>query len=145
MIATLHLLTNQIIRKRVTLPIYTNTKTRNLFFNCETGAFQTTAPIATYDKMMPLLSSVPDYRIVQWPLHLQNWKHFLLLPGIDRHDWWLLWYLFDHKNGSSNDLSMTSHHYNICWYNISLICTFLLCLLFFYQDDKVWFITYYER
>ena len=65
MAAALLLRTNQIIRKKLTLPIYTNTKTRNLFMNYETGAFMTISPIATYGKMMALLTSVPDYRIVQ--------------------------------------------------------------------------------
>ena len=122
--------------KRLTIPIYTHANTRNLFMNCETDAFMTIALIETYDKMILLLGSFPDYRIVQWPLHLQNWKCFLLLTGMDRQDWWLWWYVYDHTNGSSNDLSMTSHNYDICWYNISLICIFLFCLLFFLSRWK---------
>ena len=87
MVATPLLLTNQIIRKKLTLPIYTKTKTRNLFMNYETGAFMTISPIATYDKMMALLTSVSDYRTVQWPLHLQNWKQFCCCQGlIDKID-----------------------------------------------------------
>ena len=65
MMAKLYELTNQIIRKRLTIPIYTHTNTRNLFMNCETDAFMTIAVIETYDKMILLLGFVPDYRIVQ--------------------------------------------------------------------------------
>ena len=65
MMAKLHELTNQIIRKRLTIPIYTHTNTRNLFMNYETDAFMTITLIETYDKMILLLGSVPDYIIVQ--------------------------------------------------------------------------------
>ena len=65
MMAKLYELTNQIIRKRLTIPIYTHTNERNLFMNCETDAFMTVALIETYDKMILLLGFVPDYRIVQ--------------------------------------------------------------------------------
>lgn len=48
MMAKLHELTNQIIRKRLTIPIYTHTNTINLFMNYETDAFMTIALILAW-------------------------------------------------------------------------------------------------
>ena len=137
MVATLLLLTNQIIRKKLTLPIYTKTKTRNLFMNYETGAFMTISPIATYDKMMALLTSVSDYRTVQWPLHLQNWKQFCCCQGlIDKIDGYDRIYMTIPMNRA---ITYQWHHTIIIYVDTTFRWYAHFCCVYFFSMKMTWY------